>query len=297
MLTEEHRKLRIGKITSSRSPAILGLSPYATPEDVMREMVREHHGLESEFTGNAATDHGNKYEAEGVSAFELEMDAEVLSVGFVKHGVHKWLGDSADGWVHSNLHSASPLEVKCPYNGKIQTIADRPDYAVQCQHHAEVHGAAGCWYACYVPHPHNGSGELHAEWVPAFWPHTEALRQFHQRFREIVADEELSRPYLEPAEVDMSSDKDWQHYEIEYQRACEEIDRWTRGKDSCKKVLVEIAEYRGKPCYGTRYRVAPVAGRKSVNYKAALEDAGVTDLKAYTTVGEAGWRVTEVRGK
>lgn len=51
----EQRKLRI---TGSRVGAILGLSPWQKPADVMRAMVREYHGAESEFKGGPHIDHG-----------------------------------------------------------------------------------------------------------------------------------------------------------------------------------------------------------------------------------------------
>lgn len=290
MLTEAHRKMRIGKITSSRSPAILGLSPYASTEDVMREMVREFHGLEPEFQGNVATDHGNQYESEAIAAFELEMDASVNEVRFTLHQGFDWIGDSADGWAIPEFHHSAPLEVKCPYSGKIQTIADRPDYAVQCQHHAFVHGAHGCWYACYVP-----GSPLHTEWVLAAFPYLQTLSQFHERYLEIVASAELSKPHLEALEVDMSDNQEWTILERRYMEAKDESEQLQIVLNEYKAQLVGLAQCQEKPCFGTRYRVSPVAGRKSVNYKAALKDAGIEDLSEYTSVGEAGWRITEVK--
>ena len=56
--SEEWFDARKDKITASNVGAILGLSPYKKPDDVMREMVRAHFGAEREFTGNAATQWG-----------------------------------------------------------------------------------------------------------------------------------------------------------------------------------------------------------------------------------------------
>ena len=43
---------RKGRVTGSSVGSILGLNPWATSDDVMRRMVREYHGAESEFKGN-----------------------------------------------------------------------------------------------------------------------------------------------------------------------------------------------------------------------------------------------------
>lgn len=59
----ESRKMRI---TGSRVGAILGLSPWQKPDAVLREMVREHHGAEREFSGNIATEHGQNQDRKSV---------------------------------------------------------------------------------------------------------------------------------------------------------------------------------------------------------------------------------------
>ena len=49
-------KARIGRLTGSNIGAALGLTPWKTPDDLIRQMVREYHGAEPEFVGNAATE-------------------------------------------------------------------------------------------------------------------------------------------------------------------------------------------------------------------------------------------------
>ena len=43
---------RKGRVTGSVAGAILGLNAHQSPDAILRRMVREYHGLESEFTGN-----------------------------------------------------------------------------------------------------------------------------------------------------------------------------------------------------------------------------------------------------
>ena len=52
------------KTTPDRQPnrRNFRLSPWQKPDDVLREMVREHHGAESEFNAKFVSDHGNNNE-------------------------------------------------------------------------------------------------------------------------------------------------------------------------------------------------------------------------------------------
>ena len=43
---------RIGRVTGSNVGAILGLNPYKTADDVLREMVRAYHGAVSPRQGS-----------------------------------------------------------------------------------------------------------------------------------------------------------------------------------------------------------------------------------------------------
>ena len=88
---------RKNRITGSAVGAILGLSPYSTPDDVMRRMVREKFDAPSEFTGNVATEWGVANEAGAIKEYEMETGVTVKPAGFYTH-MH-WLGASPDGLV------------------------------------------------------------------------------------------------------------------------------------------------------------------------------------------------------
>lgn len=128
--TPEWYEARKGRITGSNVGAILGLSPYRTPEDVMRDMVREYHGLEREFKGNVATEYGTYHEAFALADYELEYNP-VEKCGFITRG--KWLGASPDGLVGEN----GLVEFKCPYSlrngGEFKTLEQQPYYFAQIQ--------------------------------------------------------------------------------------------------------------------------------------------------------------------
>src|SRR5690606_40540064 len=101
---------RKGRITGSIVGAALGLSPWQKPADVIRAMVREYHGAESEFTGNIATDHGNMHEQRAMLAFMRETGLSVEKCGFFPYGDR--MGASPDGLTSDG----GVLELKVPYS-------------------------------------------------------------------------------------------------------------------------------------------------------------------------------------
>ena len=102
---------RLNRVTGSAIGAILGLSPFATPADVMRRMVREYHGQESEFKGNVATEYGQQNEQNAIADYEMQSGNKVQECGFFVHPDFEWLGASPDGLIGDD----GLIEVKCPY--------------------------------------------------------------------------------------------------------------------------------------------------------------------------------------
>ena len=129
--TTEWYTARKGRITGSAVGAILGLSKFATPDDVMRRMVREYHNQPSEFTGNIATEYGTLNEPNALADYEIETGNSVVEVGFIQ--VNEWLGASPDGLVGDK----GLIEIKCPYGlrhgGEFKSIDDQQHYYAQIQ--------------------------------------------------------------------------------------------------------------------------------------------------------------------
>ena len=132
--TKEWFNQRVGRITGSRVGAILGTNPWSSPDDVMRAMVREYHGAESEFSGNIATEHGNRYENMAKEDLELLIGESITDEPFYKY--EDWLGASPDG----RTESGQNVEIKCPFslrkettNKKFKSILDQKHYYAQIQ--------------------------------------------------------------------------------------------------------------------------------------------------------------------
>lgn len=129
-MTTELDQRRKGRITGSRVAAVLGVSPYATRADVLREMVREWHGAPQEFTGNDATRYGQAHEAEAIAEYECSMGVLIHGAQqLVAHPAYDWLAVTPDGLVGDD----GMIEVKCPYRGTYTSLDEAAHYRPQVQ--------------------------------------------------------------------------------------------------------------------------------------------------------------------
>ena len=146
-------KARKNRVTASAVGAILGLSPHTKRQDVMRRMIREHQGLESEFTGNIATDYGTTHEPLALADYMLEYRA-VDKCGFFEY--QDWLGASPDGLMGDD----SIIEIKCPFGLRddkdcnFKSIDDQPHYYAQIQIQLLCTGRTRCAFYQWSQHGH-----------------------------------------------------------------------------------------------------------------------------------------------
>lgn len=109
--TKEWLEARKGKISASLGGAFEGMNPYSTAEDVLRTMVRDLAGVDSEFKGGPAVDHGNRMEPHARKWLEKHQGYTVDETGFVVHPDYPFLGASPDGLVGID----GGIEIKCPF--------------------------------------------------------------------------------------------------------------------------------------------------------------------------------------
>ena len=144
--SKEWYAVREGRITGSAIGAILGLSPFATADDVMRRMVRQHHGQGDEFTGNVATEYGTQNEPNALADYQFETGNDVTECGFFIHPDFNWLGASPDGLIYDD----GLIEIKCPYGKRhdvepeFLSAAEQKGYYAQMQFQLFVTGRMWC---------------------------------------------------------------------------------------------------------------------------------------------------------
>ena len=287
---------RKGRITGSRVGAILGLSPWQKPGDVLRAMVREYHGAPSEFSGNVATDHGNNNEQRALLAFMRESGLGVEQCGFFAYG--ELMGASPDGLTSDG----GVLELKVPFGlrneqaAQFKPLADQPHYFAQVQMEILATGRTHAWFAQYVapkgdPLSHDyvpeqisiERVEADPDWLDRNLP---AISAFYALYIE-----ELENPeHLEPLRVVIETPESGKIIsELDAVRQRQKDDA-AREKELMAS-LIEMADGKDALVHGRK--LTHVAGRKSVAYAKALEAlAPGADLAKWTSTSKYSWRFT-----
>lgn len=276
--TPEWHSARVSRITGSRIGAILGLSPYQSRDDVLRDMVRGFHGLASEFSGNIATEYGTKNEATAVATFELTTGLDVAETGF--HAYEDWAGASPDGLIGSD----AVLEVKCPFKAIKKTLAEQPHYYAQLQWEMLCTGRKKAYFYQWQPDD-DTLNIVHQDkdWLDHAMPEA---RQFHAFYLS-----ELGNPeHLEPLRVELNT-----------QEACALIHEWDDMKEARDRADERMKDITARLAELTNGKNGLIDGRKftmvrkdgAVSYARVVKDLlpGV-DLEKYRGKPSEGWRLT-----
>lgn len=273
--------IRVGKVTASRLPAVLGLSPYTTRSALMRSMVREYFGDTPEFVDNPATRWGKRFEAQVAAEYELTTGVALSATGQRQqtrvHPVHAWLAATPDG-----LTADRVVELKAPWKARWTSLADRPDHEAQLRLQMEVTGRRLGDLVVWRPdQPLSIETVTHdPDWLPGVLP---AAQAFITEFWEVVADPALADPHRQPLK-DVRTDDEWSAAAIEWLELDYLIEQLSGRRDAAAEILKELApdkSARGAGVDLLRYR-----RRGAINHRKALADVGATvDLDAYRGPG------------
>ncbi len=273
---------RVGLITGSKVGAILGKCKFNKPDDIMRSMVREYFGAESEFNGNVATKHGVACEPLAVQSFEIEMGLDVEEVGFFINDKFPWCGASPDGFTSDGCL----LEIKCPYGkkdtGDFVSYIEQPHYYAQMQMQMLATKKKRCYFyqwsfvgtKCEIV-------DLNREWIKENLP---KLKEFHEKYLKEI--ENKDSPHLMPLVKDKEAKSLAKKYEIakkNYESAKELL-------DNVKKELIVKAD--GEKSNVSGVLVYPIQRKGTINYKKAIkENAPDLDLESYRGEPSESWGV------
>jgi putative phage-type endonuclease len=278
-------KDRVRRVTASRAGAILGLSPFAKPDDVLREMVREHHGAEREFRGNVATDWGVEHEEAAINEYEFNslpcVSFKLDNQQFLTF--EDWLGCTPDGFITPG----GMIEVKCPYSlrngGRYKTLDEQPHYEIQIQVQMFVTDSDWCDFIQWSP-----VLPLYVERVERrnIAKEISQLKAFHERFKA-----ELSNPiHLQPKRAEVSGEGAGELLAA-YDLASEEIARLTKEKAEILSQIVEMSGGVDADICGRK--LTKVERNGSIAYQKAIKElAPDADLEAYRGEGTEYWRLT-----
>lgn len=290
--TEDWFEKRKSRITGSRVGAILGLSPWQKPADVLRQMVREYHGAESEFKGNPATDHGNNNEQRALLAFMRETELNVEACGFFEYGDR--MGASPDGLTDDD----GALEIKVPFGlrneqeANFKPLKDQPHYECQVQMEMLSTGRKHAYFAQYVapkgdPLSHDyvpeqisvERVEFDPDWIDRHLP---AINSFYQLYLS-----ELDNPeHLEPLRLVVESPEAGKMItEIDQLRTRQKADE-AREKELIK-ALTGLCDGKNALVHGRK--LTSVERKGNVDYTKVPELKGV-DLEKYRKKSSSFWK-------
>lgn len=287
--SRQWHEARKSKITGSVSGAILGLNPYMTPEALIRRMVRDAHGLDSEFTGNIATEYGSMHEPLAMLDYTNKTGYAVNEVGFFVHPVYEWLGASPDGIVNTE-HGEFILEIKCPFSlrndllPEFKSIEAQPHYYAQLQLEMACTGIKETHF--YQWNKHGDSLEIvpfNQQW---FDDAVHKLYAFYQLFLN-----EIDNPIHTDSLVRQINNNDAELLLAEYDRLAETIDNATQRKAEILAKLVEMTEGKNSLVCGRKLTLVKREG--SISYSKAIKDLlPNADLSSYQGKPTTYWKLS-----
>lgn len=284
--TPEWHEARKGRITASAVGAILGNSPNGDRASVMRRMVRDWHGADSEFNGNVATEYGTYHEDGALVEYQMETGNTVTPEGFVTK--EDWAGCSPDGLIGLT----GGLEIKCPFGKRKMTAADafktldeQPHYRDQIQFSLWVCERA--WWDFFQWS--STKTELVrvdpcSKWRSKNLP---ILRQFyaeylHERESEYASHLEPLRQIIDTPEA--------RRLMSEYDDLLDARDRAEERRKEVQEKIVALAGGRNASVAGRNVTKVEKAG--SVSYAKAIKELlPDADLEPYRGKASSHWRI------
>lgn len=265
---------RKGRITGSRVGAILGHCEWKDRNDVMREMVRQHHGYPPEIDDNFVLAFGRKWENAALAAAEKELGGIIESVGLFVHEQHDWIAVSPDGMLTAN----AGVEVKAPWKRTIDRVISDRSYADQCLLSMNVCNV-DFWYLLGFDYETGATDWKRFTRVDSdlWWnTHIEEIKDFRDEFNATIKTKKASKPHLEPLIEERYDDK-WLYFARLYTEAKNKL---AAAEAEVKRLHAKITEMAdGKKCKGGGIFAFPIQ-KTGTDYAKIIEEHGI-DVKKY----------------
>lgn len=289
---------RIDRVTASGLPKLLGLK--GTPEQYLREKVREHFGDIPDFISSPMTDWGNEHEAEAIVEYELTRGSYVTATGAnqrtVIHPEHFFLAATPDGLVAKD----GLVEVKCPWRAQYSHWSQRPDIEAQIRGQLACTGRAWCDLVVWRQGQPIAVSRVEHDpaWLTAPLYNGRSVldhaKAFLDRLAEVVADETLAAPYRAALRDELTSPQ--AHDAAEDLEECQIVrEAAEKAEAEARQAVIDLANATGaKTTRIGNYTVTRSNPSGSVAYKKALEKyAPDADLSPFTSEpkGEPTWTV------
>lgn len=290
--TATWQEKRKGRVTGSMAGAALGLCPWRSPDDVIRQMVRKYHGYPVEFDAQFVADWGKTHERAALLAFMRETGLHVEDCGFFPY--EDWSGASPDGITSDD----AVLEIKVPFSlrngGEFKPLAEQPYYEVQVRLEMLSSKKRKAYFYQYIPE----RGDIFSpDHVPAqtkleeisydeAWheKHMPLLRAFYDRYLS-----ELDNPaHLEEKRVTINTDE----AQAIVNRIGELDDHLAAMAEERKDALQRLVDMAGgKDAEICGHKLTLVKRKGNIDYAKLLKEvAPDVDTEAYRKNGSESWR-------
>ena len=280
--TEAWYAARNGRLIGSMAGAALGLAPYQSKDDCLRSLVRDMHGMPSEFLGNIATEYGNANEDLARAAYEMETGSAVKPAGFVPF--EDWSGASPDGYVGDD----GLIEIKCPFglrkdlNPVFKSIEDQPHYYAQIQVQLFFTGRQWCDFWQWSAHGTRlETVKYDGAWINENIP---KLKAFWWKAKEADPSdfEGPKRKVIDTPEAEKLI--------AEYDELGEAIDNANARKDDIIARMVQLSDGKNALVAGRNLTLVKRSG--SISYAKAIKElAPDADLEKWRGKASESWQV------
>ncbi len=284
--SDEWKALRVGRVTASRIGSIMGWSPYQSRADVLREMVRQHFKVEPEFTGNIATEYGQKHEPLARHAYEIETGNKVRETVFFRTDE---FGASPDGMIDPD----GILEIKCPFSKRkdgtpiFTSIFDDSlkHYMAQVQWNLYMSDRKWCAFWQWSP---NGflleNVKPNEEMIALLW---RTACEFHAEYQDALLNPD---DYLEEKRRVIDTPTA-QKMVTEWDELRDQIDQLTERKKALLEDFIALA--KGGNAIIAGRRLTQVESKGAVSYAKAIKELlPDADLSPYQGKPSVSWRLT-----
>lgn len=275
-------------ITGSMVGSVLGISPFASRDDALREKVRAKAGAESEFKGNFATEWGTKHEPVALEAYQERSGQIVFDTGQINHPEYEWIAASPDGLIGRS----GIVEIKCPFSKKIKPLSEAPHYYAQIQLQLHCTSREWCDFIVWTPtEMHIERVQRDGEWLAN---NVGILYAFHEEVEAIMADAERLAPFIEDREV-IRDDDEFLALASQWKSAVDAEAVLKATKESLKKKI--LAAVDGRRTRGGDLLVYATKRPGTIKYSQAFKDLMPdADLSAYKGTESTSWTIKTNEG-